>query len=322
MSQSGASPGPSGASPDSSGASTGSADAVRRGTAQALVGGVCYGVTIVIGRTLAERGLGAPTVLGTRFTLSAVLMFVVLAISGRPLLPAKGERIGVFLLGACVYMVESTFFFMALERGSASAVALIYYCYPAVVTVLEIPFGLATWNIRTLVALALALAGVGLVVGSGADLHITTVGLLCISASILAFSCYMIASAKLMPRSDPRTSAAWVAMGAGTSFYLWGSLSGQLKPVGDDLPLLLGTAGATALAFTLMFLAIGHIGAARTSVLMTVEAFSAVVLGALVLHEKVGFWHAAGGLLILSAAAVIALAPHPEQTVAQIEAQP
>ncbi len=296
--------------------------AVRRGVLLALLGGVGYGVTIVIGRELAQRGLGVPTTLGTRFSLSAVLMLSILALTGRPLMPARGERLRAFGLGAVVYMVESTFFFMALERGSASAVALVYYCYPAIVTVLEIPFGLAQWSSRTLVALVLSLAGVGLVVGAGTDLHVTATGLMCISASILAFSCYMIASAKLMPRSDPRACAAWVALGAGSSFLTWGFFAGQLKPVTDSLPLLAGTAAATALAFTVMFLAIGHIGAARTSVLMTMEAFSAVVLAALVLHEPVGIWHVFGGLLILGAAAVIALAPHPEQTVPQLEAQP
>jgi DME family drug/metabolite transporter len=62
---------------------------------------------------------------------------------------------------------------------------------------------------------------------------------------------------------------------------------------------------ATAAAFSLIFAALDRIGAARTAVVMTLEAVTAVVLGAVLLGERLHVPQVAGGAAILVAAAMI-----------------
>src|SRR5581483_3150791 len=135
-------------------------DSYRTGAALAIASALSFGVTIVVNRSLATTPLGVSTVLGVRFAIAAVLLLLVLAVRQAPLLPVRGERARVVLLGAVGYMLEATLFFMGLERGTAAAVSLLFYSYPAIVTLLEIAAGWEELQARTLLALALSAAGV------------------------------------------------------------------------------------------------------------------------------------------------------------------
>jgi drug/metabolite transporter (DMT)-like permease len=61
----------------------------------------------------------------------------------------------------------------------------------------------------------------------------------------------------------------------------------------------------TAAAFALIFAALERIGAARTAVVMTLEAVTAVILGGVVLGERIQAPQVIGGAAILVAAATI-----------------
>ena len=85
-----------------------------------------------------------------------MLLLGLLAVRRRPCWPAPGERLAVFLLGAVGYAIESTFFFLALDRGTAAAVALLFYAYPAIVTLVELATGTARPSARLVGAIALS----------------------------------------------------------------------------------------------------------------------------------------------------------------------
>jgi len=110
-------------------------------------------------------------VLGTRFGIAAIATLLLLQVMRKPFLPAPGERVRVFLLGAVGYAFESSCFFAGLERGSAAAVALIFYCYPAIVTLVQ-----RDLSRRALGTVVLSTAGTVLIVTAGAGVDITNTG--------------------------------------------------------------------------------------------------------------------------------------------------
>lgn len=268
-----------------------------------------YGVTIVLNRSLAQADdLGVATVLGIRFATAAAILLVAMAIMGRPLLPAPGERARVFLLGAIGYMFESTLFFLGLERGTAAAVALLFYAYPALVTVLELALGWTEFHRRTMVALVLSAAGTVLVVVSGGRVAISPAGVIVSLGSAASFAVYFVVSGRIVRRSDAMATAAWVAAGAAVSFGVRALLLGELRSPAGHLPALLGNGLATASAFVLMFAALRQLGASRTSVVMTMEAVFGILLAAVFLGEGIQPLQAVGGMGVLAATALIALA--------------
>lgn len=276
------------------------------GTAAAAAGALAYGITIVVNRTLATRGFGPQSVLGIRFGVAAAALLLVMAALGQPLLPERGERLRALLLGAIGYAVESSLFYSALERGSAGAVALLFYSYPAMVTIAELLGRQVHASRRLVAALVLSGAGTAVIVAGGERLAISRSGIAFALASAAGFSAYLLASSRIVPRTHALTNAAWVAAGAALSLLTQGAVLGGLRAPGASWWLMILNGVATAAAFGFMFTALKRLGASRTAVVMTLEAASAVVLAALVLHESLAPVQLVGGAAVLGATVLIA----------------
>jgi len=284
---------------------TASARSDAAGVALVAAGATGYGVTIVLGRVLADEGVSASSALGIRFALAAAFLLGLAAARRSPLLPAPGERLRIFLLGAVGYATESTLFYMALERGTAASAALLFYAYPLMVAVAELALGWSPLRPRVLVALAVSATGTVLVVASGDELGISTVGMVCALASATAFAAYLLACTRLVHRSDQLARAAWVAVGASTASLTRGLVSTDLASPAGHWPVLLLYGMATAVAFSCMFVGLARLGASRTAVVMTLEAFVAVALAAAFLGEPLALAQVVGGVAIVGAAVVV-----------------
>jgi drug/metabolite transporter (DMT)-like permease len=254
---------------------------------------------------MAERGLQPPTALGIRFAAAAIVLALLLRARRVAIVPERGELLRLGLLGAIGYGIESTLFYSALQHGTAAAVALLFYGYPGIVYVIELARGRERPERTTFVALALAAAGVGLVVASGTRVSISATGIGYALASASTFAVYLLIGREFGRRSDSMRAAAWIAAGAAASNMLRGVVTQSLQNPVPDIGWLVVYGAATAAAFALTFAALRRIGAARTAVVMTLEAVTAVVLGAVLLHEHITAAQVLGGAAILVAAALI-----------------
>ena len=277
----------------------------RVGAALALASATAYGVTVAIGRSLADSGLGPATALGFRFCVAAALLLGVQAARGRTLLPAPGDRVRVFLLGFVGYAVESTCFFLALERGTAAAVALLFYSYPAMVAVAELALGITRPSRPLLAGLVLAVVGTAAVAVTGGDVTIERTGIAFALAAAVSFTAYLLAGDRWGARTESLVKAAWVSGGAGLSIVLRGLVGGDLRSPGDDWAQLVAYAAANAFAFGLMFAALRRIGATRTAVVLTFEVVAAIVLAAVFLGERLELEQALGGFAVLAGAILV-----------------
>jgi drug/metabolite transporter (DMT)-like permease len=281
----------------------------------AALGAFCFGCTILFNRAVARDGLPPSVALGIRFACAGVLLVAVLAAMRRPLLPPRGERVAALALGLILYTLESTLFYMGLERGTAAAVALIFYAYPAVIALVEVGIGAARLQARTIAALFLSVCGGAVVAIGGGEVAITPAGVLCVIGSIVAFSTYVLLSDRVLVRTDSLTAATWTAIGAAVGVTFLGLVQGALEaPSGSAFAALVANGVATAAAFTLFFVVLGRLGATRTAIVMAMEAVIGIVLSAIFLDESVRLVVAAGGAAILAGAILAALAtPEPAE---------
>jgi drug/metabolite transporter (DMT)-like permease len=284
-------------------------------------GAFAFGCTILFSRTVARDHLPPPVALGIRFGVAGLLLLGVLAITGRPMLAPRGERAFAFGLGFVVYAVESTCFYSGLEHGTAAAVALIFYAYPAVIAIVEVALGITRWRAQTLLALVLAVSGSALVALGGGRLAISAVGVAFVGASIVMFSAYVLVSDRILVRTDSITAATWTAIGASLGTATFGLARGQLEvPSGHAFSLLCANGLATATAFTLFFVVLGRIGATRTAIVMALEAVTGIVLAAVFLGESVRPVVALGGAAVLAGAMIAALSGSAPASVEALEA--
>lgn len=266
-----------------------------------------FGVTIVTQRRLATNGLSVATTLGLRFAVAATLLLAFLAIRRAPLLPLPGERRWALLLGGLGYAGEAALFYLALQRGSAGAVSLLFYSYPAIVTVLEVVLRLRPPRALTFGVVFLSTAGATLIVVTGDKVSITPAGVAFALGAAASIACYLLLSQRLLRASPPTVVGAHVALGAAVCILAAGALSGALDASRDDVPLLLLNGAATAVAFALLYAALANLAAGAAAVIMTLEAFVTVALGALLLDERIKPLQLAGGFVVVAAAVVVAL---------------
>jgi len=281
------------------------------GCAFAGAAALSYAATIVIGHSLSRAGVPSATALGIRFGVAALAIGAVLVARRAPLLPAPGERVRLVLLGGIGYSLESTLFFLALGHGTAAGAALVFYAYPAIVAAVELGLGARLPLRRMLLAVVLSAVGTLAVVASGNEVAISPSGVAFALGAAAVFAVYLISGSRLVRDTDAWTRAAWVAGGAAVSSVGRGLLTGSFSVSADHWLGLLAYGAFTATAFGLMFTALRRLGPSRTAVVMTLEAFFAVVLGAAFLGEGLAPTQLAGGAAILVAAGVVAIARTP-----------
>jgi len=274
----------------------------------AALSAFAYGVTVVIGRHLASSGLGSAEILGVRFAIAAGFIFGLVVVLRRPLLPARGERVIAFLVGALGYAGQATLFYVALSKGTAGAVALLFYAYPAMVTVGEAIANRTMPETRAVIAVVLSAVGAATIVTTGGRLEISRSGILLALGAAAAFAAYLVAGDRLLHRTDSATVSAWVALGAAVALLARALGTGGIHVPASEAPLLVLYGASTGVAFVCMFAALRIIGSQRTAVVMTLEALFAVLLGALFLSETIGIRTAIGGAAILAGAVLVTTA--------------
>jgi drug/metabolite transporter (DMT)-like permease len=290
------------------------------GVAAGAAAGLGYAFTIICGSKLADAGLQATTVLSIRFGISGVILVGLCAVRRTPLRPVKGEWLGIFLLGAIGYMIESSFFFGAIARGSAAAVTLLFYVYPAIVTVIESFRARRRPSQRIVGALVLSVGGSVLVAGAGGDVDISKLGIVFAMCSALTFASYVTVGSRLSEKSDAMVTGAWVALGASASFTVRALVGAGYASTAGHWPLLIGNGAANAVAFGMMFGALGLLGAARASVVLTLEAVFTVLLATTILHESISPIQLVGAAGVLAATIVIATSSQQREATTEAEA--
>jgi drug/metabolite transporter (DMT)-like permease len=290
----------------------GSERTARLGAAAGALAGLGYAFTVICGRTLAKAHLDVTTVLSIRFAVSGVVLVGVCLVRGIAPRPVKGEWLGIFLLGAIGYMTESSFFFAAIARGSTAAVTLLFYVYPALVTVIEAIRGRRVPSRAVLGALALSITGSALVAGAGGHVDIERLGIVFALCSATTFASYVTVGARLSEKSDPMATGAWVALGASASFTVRAVVGAGYASTAGHWPILLGNGLANALAFGMMFAALGMLGPARASVVLTLEAVFTVILSFVILHESLSPIQMIGAFGVLAAAVTVARSSAPD----------
>lgn len=280
------------------------------GGAMAAGGSLQFGLVVVLGKRVLERGMTAESMLAFRFGVAAIVLLVALVVSHRPVLAVPEERLGLALLAMFGYAVEATFFFTAVQHGTAAAVTLLFYTYPVFVTVGAWLVGRGAPALATIVALTLAVLGAAVVVTTGSGLVIAVTGVVFALAASVTFSGYLIGTDIVLRRTSPWTSAMWVSGGASLGLFAYVTVTGRFTApvVAADWWSILVMGIATSGAFVCLLGALQRIGAVRTAIVSATEPLAAAILGFVFLGETVRLGTAIGGLLILAAAVIASVA--------------
>lgn len=273
------------------------------GVALALLAALSFGTIGLWGKLAPDAGLSTPTLLTWRFALGALALAALSAALERGRAPAPSARLRMLAFGA-LYAVATSCYFGGLARISAGTTALLLYLAPAFVVLYAALLGARPTRAH-LGAVGLTLAGLAVVIGLPGAGDRDPVGLLLATLAGALYGVYLLGSEKLLGDLPPIATSAHVSAASAVGFAALGLVDGTLgvpaTPAGWGLVAAM-TVIPTLVALPALFAAIARIGAARASVIATLEPLFTVLLAALFLGEAAGAARLAGGGLILAGA--------------------
>ena len=262
-------------------------------------------------KALIDHGIGAEQIAVSRYLVAAPGFAVLLWRAGG--LPGLDRRDATRLLVAGVVIVAGYHLSLNIgEESTASGVAaLIVALSPALTMAFAIAFGIERFSPRVAVGLAVAFAGVVVVVGlgSGEDFSLSGVkGPLIVLGAPLSFALYNVLLKPLFARYDLLALTATTSL-VGTVALLpipaASDIGGIGSVAGRDIALILYLGVfSTLLGYIGWNLGLRAFGPTRAVTAAYAIPALAVLFGAVTLEEPVTAWIAVGGLLIVGGVAL------------------
>lgn len=257
--------------------------------------GVLWGLTIPFSK-VALGWLDPFWLAVARFALAAPL----LALAARGTLRAALTP-RVALWGVVFYGVGVMFQNAAIDNTSVTHAALILAAVPAFVALIAAGAGRSSATPQSWAGFMLAIAGVGLVAGSGGDDSLFGDGLML--ASALASAAYVVAQPRVLAGRDPVAVTA-VQMTAGVAATLPFALVFEGAPAapvaGPELWAFLGLAGVgSLLPFALYAYGQARVVPEVAGAFVNLEPLVAATLGAFMFDDPFGGIQLAGALALV-----------------------
>ncbi len=282
------------------------------GVALVAIGSLAFGFMAYFGDLAREGGASTPTLLALRFLIASVCLWGIVLFR-RVAVPRGRTRLMLVGLGAGCYFAEAVCYFHGLEQEhtSSGTIALLLYTYPAVVSIAAWSLGRERATALGIVALAIAVIGTGLTVADA--LRGSMAGILLGLGCSAAYAFYILASDAIPKSTHPLASSTIVVTGAAASLSVYAIAMGPQLPRTPTAWLAVGALAmvCTVLAISAILAGLARIGPVRTSTIATIEPLATVVVGVLLLGERLGPWQVVGGAMILLGAGISARAHAP-----------
>ncbi len=282
-----------------------------KGYVAGVLAAVFYGTNPLGTLYLYQDGINSGTVLFYRYALALLFFAVWMVVRRESFRVSLGHAIRFIVLGS-LFGLSSTALYVSFHYMDAGIASTILFSYPIMTAVLMVAFfhEHVTWP--TVLSIALATLGIGLLYRGDGHTALSVVGVALVLLSSLLYALYIIAVNQWTTTYSPVKFTFWIALGGVLAIFAFSLVSGE------PLQMLHGTrqwlcAGQLALLPTVLSLffmniAIKNIGSTPSAIMGALEPVTAVFIGCLVFAETFSMRLAVGIVLILAAVILIIVA--------------
>jgi drug/metabolite transporter (DMT)-like permease len=286
-----------------------------------------WGISAALGRAAftGKLPLGAaalrpidPLILSqTRTTFSLLVLLPFLIVSQgwqRIKLPAR-DLAYCFLLGTLGVAVSNYFYYVAIQRTNVATAIIVQYTAPVWVLFYVVARGQQKLSLQKVVAVALAVAGIALVIGivgtrsnDARALRLDSYGLIAALLASFSFAFYNVGGHRILARYDRWRVLVWT-LTAAAAFWLvvnppWKILAAHYAPA-QWLFLFVFSMISVLGAFSLYFLGLQHLEPTRAIIASCLEPVFSILLAALLLGEVLRPVQTVGIVFVLAAIVIV-----------------
>ena len=252
----------------------------------------------------------------TRTTFSLLVLLPLLVASQgwqRIKLPAR-DLAYCFLLGTLGVAISNYFYYVAVQRTNVATAIIVQYTAPVWVLFYVVARGQQKLSLQKVVAVALAVAGIALVIGivgtpsDGRALRLDSYGLIAALLASFSFAFYNVAGHRILARYDRWRVLVWT-LTAAAAFWLvvnppWKIVAAHYAPA-QWLFLFVFSMISVLGAFSLYFLGLQHLEPTRAIIASCLEPVFSIVLAALLLGEILRPIQTLGIVFVLAAIVIV-----------------
>lgn len=276
------------------------------------VAAATYGMNPLFTLPLYAGGMDADSVLFFRYLLAIPILAVMLRLRGRGFKLGRGDVAAVAVAGI-IFAMSSLLLFLSYNYMAAGIASTLLFVYPLMVAVIMAVLFHERLGAATVLCLAMALGGIGLLYKGPDGATLSPLGTGMVMASSLAYAVYIVAVNRSRLKSIPTLKLTFYVLVFGwLLFAVRAALGDGIQVPPPSQPLLWLNLLALALLPTAVSLicttaAIQAIGSTPTAILGAMEPVTAIIFGITVFGERLTPRDVAGLILILTAVSLVVL---------------
>ena len=278
----------------------------RLGIVLALASSAAFGGNAIFAKLSYNEGATVGEFLSFRFTIAAVVFWLLLRprVSRRELAPG--------LLLGLAYCGQATFYFWAVSIQDASVTSVFQAITPPIVAVTAVLLGRERASARVFAAIGMAGVGMILVGLNGGDSsgHVVPLGVLLSIASSAWYAGYLLAGERIVKNVQPLVLGCLIATGGAVGFSAGSLAVGQFHfDFGGTawLWFALSALVSTVFAVTAVMAGMDRLGPSLAGLLTTFETPSTIVYATIVFGESLAPLQWLGAALVLAAVVAVQL---------------
>ncbi len=282
-----------------------------KGFAAGIIAAVCYGTNPLGTLKLYSDGFSSGSVLIYRYLLAVVLFAIVMLIRRENFAIKWGHAIRLAFLGS-FFSLSSCTLYLSFHYMAAGIASTILFVYPIMTAVLMTVFfhEKVTWT--TTIAIALAVAGVGLLYQGDGNDKLSTTGFALVMVSSLLYALYIISVNQWKNNTMSNVKFTfWILVFGMITMILFTVISGEnFQLLETPKQWICATQLAllpTVLSLFFMTISINLIGSTPAAIMGALEPVTAVVIGVFVFGESFTLQLAIGIAAILAGVTLIIL---------------
>jgi len=286
-----------------------------KGFVLGAVAAATYGMNPLFALPLYGVGMTADSVLFWRYLIAIPILAGMIVARGRSF-KVSLRQCGVLAALGFMMSLSSLALFLSYNYMDVGVASTILFVYPVMVAMIMALFFREKLSRITLLCIAMATGGIGLLFKSGEDgASLSVAGIALVLVSALSYALYIVAVNRSSVHSVATLVITFYALLFGVLLFVARLLIGggvEMPPDGQWYlwGCLIGLAVfPTAISFVCTNSAIQCIGSTPTAILGALEPLTAVVIGMSVFGEKITFRISIGLLLIIVAVTLVVAGP-------------
>lgn len=273
-----------------------------------ILSAISFGIMPVLAKLSYIGGANTYTALFLRFFFAAIMLLYYLKSKGISLKLARKQLFLVIIIGVFGFTFASTSLFMSYNYISIGMATMIFYTYPAIVTLLSYVFYKEKVYPRKIISLIISTIGIYILIDSGSA-SFNLIGIILAGIAALLYSLYVLGgSHKEFKVINSYVLTFYISCASAVMMFMAAITTRNFNmhiSFYALVAILLLALISTAVALMAFLEGVRIIGPSKASIFSTIEPIVALILGIIILKEPISARIIIGSIMIVISVVIL-----------------